>query len=620
MLEQVVVTGTRTPKVLANTPIPTRVITHKDIARTDASDIQDLLQQEIPGVEFSYAMNQQTHLNFSGFSGQSILFLVDGERLAGETMDDVDFSRLVMTGVERVEIVKGAASALYGSNAAGGVINIITRKPTNPWLLHVDSRWSRHNGQRYSIEADVKRKYFSNTVSATFNSIDNYQVKNNDNPSTRVFSEVYGGKTLNFRDKCIIDVTDDIHLTGRIGYGFREVARTKNEPERYRDFSAGLKGDWSISKNDHLELSYAFDQYDKSTKQQILNLDIRTYSNVQNSLRAIYNHTNERGDILTIGGDMMRDYLKNIKLSEEECHQYTYDAFAQYDWNVNDKWELVGAIRYDYFSDGAISQFTPKVSIRFLPQRHWNLRFGYGMGFRAPSLKEKYYEFDMAGIWIIEGQKDLRSEISHNLNASIEYAKGHYNVMAIGYYNHVRNKISTGVPYYTNGAGSQLRLPYINLEHYSVYGVELSASKRWNNLSAKLGYTYTCEHLPKDANDNTINNQYLPARPHALTWAATFDKEFSDNYTISATLSGRYLSSVNNEDYCDYYDISKGTMTIHYPAYSLWKLSLTQQLWKRTKVTIALDNLLNYKPDYYYLNAPVTDGTNLLVGISINLY
>ena len=192
--------------------------------------------------------------------------------------------------------------------------------------------------------------------------------------------------------------------------------------------------------------------------------------------------------------------------------------------------------------------------------------------------------------------------------------------MAIGYYNHVRNKISTGVPYYTNGAGSQLRLPYINLEHYSVYGVELSASKRWNNLSAKLGYTYTCEHLPKDANDNTINNQYLPARPHALTWAATFDKEFSDNYAISATLSGRYLSSVNNEDYCDYYDISKGTTTIHYPAYSLWKLSLAQQLWKRTKVTIALDNLLNYKPDYYNLNAPVTDGTNLLVGISINLY
>ena len=123
-LSQVVVTGTRTPKTLADAPVATRVITSKDIERTDATDIQDLLTQELPGVEFSYAMNQQIHLNFSGFGGQSILFLVDGERLAGETMDDVDFSRLLMAGVERIEIVKGAASALYGSNAEGGVVNI----------------------------------------------------------------------------------------------------------------------------------------------------------------------------------------------------------------------------------------------------------------------------------------------------------------------------------------------------------------------------------------------------------------------------------------------------------------------------------------------------------------
>lgn len=118
-LNDVVVTGTRTPKFLKDTPIQTRVINAKDIAKLDATNVQDLLQQELPGVEFSYAMNQQTHLNFSGFGGQGVLFLVDGERLAGETMDDVDFTRLNMDNVERIEIVKGAASALYGSNATG---------------------------------------------------------------------------------------------------------------------------------------------------------------------------------------------------------------------------------------------------------------------------------------------------------------------------------------------------------------------------------------------------------------------------------------------------------------------------------------------------------------------
>jgi outer membrane receptor for ferrienterochelin and colicins len=125
-LNDVVVTGTRTPKLLKDTPIQTRLITSADIEKVDATNAEDLLQQEMPGVEFSYAMNQLKHMNLCGFGGQGILFLVDGERLAGETMDDVDFTRLNMANVERIEIVKGAASALYGSNAGGGVINIMS--------------------------------------------------------------------------------------------------------------------------------------------------------------------------------------------------------------------------------------------------------------------------------------------------------------------------------------------------------------------------------------------------------------------------------------------------------------------------------------------------------------
>lgn len=116
---EVVVTATRTPKLLKNTPVQTRVISRRDIERIDATNIQDLLTQTMPGAEFTYAMNQQTHLNFSGFGGQGLLFLVDGERMAGETMDDVDFSRITLENVERIEIVRGAASALYGSNAVG---------------------------------------------------------------------------------------------------------------------------------------------------------------------------------------------------------------------------------------------------------------------------------------------------------------------------------------------------------------------------------------------------------------------------------------------------------------------------------------------------------------------
>ena len=105
-----------------------------------------------------------------------------------------------------------------------------------------------------------------------------------------------------------------------------------------------------------------------------------------------------------------------------------------------------------------------------------------------------------------------------------------------------------------------------------------------------------------------------------MTWEGCADKDFTADYGLHVTLSGRWLSGVNSQEYRNYYDISQGTSTIRYPSYMLWKLSVMQQLWQRVKVTVAFDNLFNYRPDYYYLNAPVTDGTNLMLGVSIDLY
>lgn len=340
-LNEVVVTGTRTPKFLKDTPIQTRVINAKELARLDATNVQDLLQQELPGVEFSYAMNQQTHLNFSGFGGQGVLFLVDGERLAGETMDDVDFTRLNMDNVERIEIVKGAASALYGSNATGGVINIITKRNRQPWTLNVNARYAKHNEQRYGATWGLNSKHWNNMLSAHFNRMDNYDVHSAANPVTRIISTVYGDKTVNLKEQLTWSPASNFRLTGRAGYFFRETVRSADQPERYRDFSGGLRMNWQMSDADGLQASYAFDQYDKSDYQRITRLDIRDYSNVQNSFRLLYNHTFGDGDVLTVGSDLLHDYLYNTNLEGETRKQDSWDLFAQYDWRLNDRWELV---------------------------------------------------------------------------------------------------------------------------------------------------------------------------------------------------------------------------------------------------------------------------------------
>lgn len=618
-LNDVVVTGTRTPKLLKDTPIQTRLITAADIEKVDATNVVDLMQQELPGVEFSYAMNQQLHINFNGFGGQSILFLVDGERLAGETLDDIDFTRLNMANVERIEIVKGAASALYGSNAGGGVINIITKEETKPWTLNYNAHLS-HRNNRQNITWGTKGKRVRNMLNLNANLNDSYHLSNASNPTTLVVNTVYGDSCWSLKDQLTYIPSDQLKLIGRIGFFEREVTRTIDAPDMYRNLTSGLRAQWELSPNDQFDFSYAFDQYDKAIRYKLFHRTIRQYSNSQNTIRGTYHHSFKRGDILTTGTDVMHGYLMNKNLEGSSYHQNVIDAFLQYDWLITPQWEMVGALRYDHFSDSKNSRITPKLSARYQPQKNLNLRFGYGMGFRAPSLKEKYYNFDMAGIWIVNGNPDLKAEVSHNFNVSADYTKGHYNITASAYYNDVENKLATGIPHYIQTESMQLYLDYVNLENYSVYGGDVTVQARWDNgFSTRLSYAYTNERIPHDKDGNNVNNQYIPARHHSITARADWDKQFTRRYGLRLSLNGRFLSSVKNKTYVNYYDITEGTNTVKYPAYTLWKLSATQRFGTAFKLTLAADNLLNYKPKYYYFNSPMTEGFTMMMTASLDI-
>lgn len=619
-LDEVVVTGTRSPKLLKDEPVQTVLITSKDIERSDATNISDLLQSEIPGIEFSYAMNQQVHLNFGGFGGQSVLFLVDGERLAGETMDDVDFSRIDMGNVERIEIVRGASSALYGSNAAGGVINIITKEAARAVSATASARIARHNDQRYMLTLGLHGKHINNSLSALYSRIANYDVDNGPDPATRVITTIYGNRTVSIKDRLTYTPTGALRLTARAGYYFKEIPRITDTPERYRDYSAGLLGHWDINSSNTLEASYAFDQYDKSSFMRINHLDVRNYSNVTNSVRAFYTHTTTGGNILALGADYRYDYLDNLKTSDGAHHEVNTDIFAQYDHIFNDHWEAVGVVRYDYFSFSNSSRVTPKLSARYKPTRNTNIRFGYGMGFREPTLKERFYNFDMAGIWIVEGNKDLRSESSHNFNASFDWSCRGYNLTVAGYLNRVHNKIATGLPYYKPGDGNQLYLNYINLDNFTTFGGEITLQGRWNcGLSAKISYAYTDERFAKDKEGNTANNQYIPARKHTMTARVEWLKQLSHDFTLTLNLNGRALSGVKNIEYKDYYDIAAGTIDVHYPPYTIWRFSASTLYRSHIKLTLTVDNFFNYNPEYHYLNAPFTDGANFMAGISFDI-
>lgn len=604
-LDEVVITATRTPKALKDVPVVTRVITEDEIGKVDATNIQDLLTEELPGLEFGYAMSQETSLNMSGFGGNAVLFLVDGERLAGETMDNVDYYRLNLENVGRVEIVKGASSALYGANAVGGVINIISRESNEPWRVNLNSRY-RSAGNEWRSGADVNfhsGKWTSNT-NFQVTKVDCIELTDAFDTESKIH-EIFGGKSLNVKERLTYRISDKVRLIARGGFFSRESNRA-NYDDHYKDYAAGLRSVMDLSSDQNLEITYSYDQYDKVRFIGGKQTHDHDYSNRQHIVHALYNHYFGK-DALTIGGDYMNDYLTTYQFAGNEVHtQNSVDVFAQYDCNPLKWLNLVGSIRYDHFSASHNNAFTARLASMF--KLSWiSIRASYAGGFRAPTLKEMYMNFDMAGIQMIYGNPDLKPEKSHNFNVALErnglvhhdVIGGSYSVTVMGYYNLYNSRITTtdfpGTPTQEGGA------IYCNEDGVRVGGLDVTARYKMKiGVGAMLSYNYL------HTGGNTADSQFTQPRPHSATWRIDYDKRLSKYYNLYVGISGRYLAKPVSNFETD-------------GAYSLWKFTIQQEVWKGININFIIDNLFGYRPEIYYWNSAPTTGRTWSLGLSLDI-
>ena len=604
-IEEIVVTATRTPKSLKDVPVVTRLITADEIKKTDASNIQDLLAEELPGLEFTFQMSQETSLNMNGFGGKAVLFLVDGERLAGETMDNIDFNRLNLENVGQVEIVKGASSALYGANAVGGVVNLISRDSKEPWRVNLNSRY-RGLGNEWRTGADInfhKNRVSSNTnfqfiTAETVRLTDAFDTQSN-------LMNIFGGTTYNVKERLSVQAADNLRLTARGGY-FNRTSTRVNYDDNYLDYSGGLRGEWTISPAQSIELSYAYDQYDKRRYINNLRTHDHDYSNRQHTVHALYTRffgTNA----LTAGADFMHDYLQTYQFANGETHaQSSADAFAQFDWNPLRRLNVVASVRYDYFSESRNNALTARLAT-MLKLSRFTIRANYAGGFRAPTLKEMYMNFDMAGIQMIYGNPELKPERSQNFNLALEhggriydgFAAGSYSITAGGYFNFYDSRITTTD--FPGDDGREAGAIYCNEDGVRACGIDLSARYSLQN-GLGLMFNYNFLHM----GGRTVDSQFSNPRPHSMTWRVDYEKRFAKAYKLYAGLSGKYLAKPESKYATD-------------GAYSVWKFTLRQEIGRGIGLNCIVDNLFNYRPKVYYWNSLPTLGRTWSVGLSLDI-
>ena len=576
-------------------------------------------------------MGQETSLNMSGFGGNAVLFLVDGERMAGETMDNVDYNRMNLDNVGRIEIVKGASSALYGSNAVGGVVNIISRENREPWTANVNSRFNSFGNEwRHGANFSFNTKKWNSQTSFQHTAIDPVDLpKAHSSEEIAIelmkkaqglpydesvleddsnLSRLYGQKTYNVKERLTWRPTKQLSLVGRGSYFFRSSERDTHD-YHFNAYSTGLKGRYNWEKDRHLELSYAYDRYDKAN---FLPGGARThdhdYSNRQHVLHALYSHAFGRNSLI-VGADFMHDFLTTYQFVDNSSHsQNNIDGFAQFDWNITDRLNVVGSVRYDYFSASAQKALTERLAVVY--KMPWmTFRVNYASGFRAPSLKEMYMHFDMGNMgYMILGNPDLEPERSHNFNIAFERTRringggildGRYNFTLMGYCNIFDKRITTIDGGLYEGMESAL---YWNEEGIKVWGVDVSVGHIFDyGLSFKLNYAWMHE------TGNVFFSQFSQPRSHSLTWRVGYNHRFSRHYALDAAFSGRSQGKPQSGRT----DVDQG--------YTICKLMLQHHIWKGIHVNTAVDNLFNYKPKSYFYSSPLTTGISYSIGLSVDL-
>lgn len=598
-LNELVVTGSRYERQLKDVPVITRVISREEIETVNPVDFTTLLEYTLPGIQFYYnTMSQVPEITYQGMDAKAVLFLLDGERISGESGDsNIDYSRFNINDIERIEVVRGAASTLYDSRAIGGVINIITKKSVRPFTASMHTRYAGKKGQSYSASAGVNLHRFSSLTSFGWRKRDSYLVKdeqgkqkeiiNPDGSVTKGKTEpvafnIYGYSIMDVSQKLSYNFSDRFTGSARISYYTNKRDKYDNARyyQRYRDLILSGKLKWQFADNQNLDLSYIRDNYIKDNV--YVDDDERVYGNVNSTIRLYY--TGMFGKHTLSGGvDLLREDMKHHFMKDTATvHMNQYSFCLQDDWQLTDKMNVVVGVRGDKGGSYRL-HFTPKVSVLYRPLRTITLRAGYSQGYRIPNLKELYQEFNMGGMGIMMyGNKDLKPEEGTQISASVEYDYKGLNLSVSTYHNRYKNKIS----YEYISPGKSWNMKYVNALNVKTTGVEVTANYKLPfGLRFSGGYSYVYDYDERDG----YNMSWV--RPHSARLSSVYKHRFGKT-TESVAFNTSWVSSITRYAYSS----SDKTYTkTKYDPRTLCSLNLRSELPRGIAIGLMVDNIFNYR-------------------------
>ena len=598
-LDEVTVTGTRTEKTVAETPVMTRFVPSEVLQRNDFESMIDVLEYNIPGLRFN-TDPRGNNIQVQGLENSYILILVDGERLSTTPGGPIDFDRLTTANIKKIEVLKGAASALYGSSAMGMVINIITDIPKRPLEGWAKVRYGKYNDLQ--LDAGVGMKYKGFYAQTLFNrtSSDGYDLTPEtpesftENPSHHMTIEEKLGWNNQY---------SRITVKGSLYWGEVENPWESTAPTHYRSLTKTLQVNAEHAFNDRYKLygTYAGDFYTRKTVYDFLYLPDSTNAWSHEQTVRLVDEFKPWDNLVIVKGfewNGTKNYNK-MQYGKEKTIRDMDDAnlFAQADWMITDRLEVIGGFRYTHNSEFG-SAFTPKINLMYSPG-NFKIRAGYSRGFKTPGLTELYSDFNMGSVSHNIGNPDLKAEHSDYFSVSGEYTwQGRLMLTAELYQNTVDNKINSYNVDIEDPKPGELgtELRYENVKGVRIRGAEATAT--YYPVSALLlrtSYAF-CDALNKETGLQLSGNS-----KHAMNWSASLHGKLL-KHEGAVTLSGRWdskrISKSRRTETDDSGQEVEVITTRTKPGYTMWKLTAqyTPWTWKymRLSVTGGVDNLFDF--------------------------
>ena len=524
-LDEVVVTGQFEPQSISQSVVKVKTISAEMIRAKGATRLQDVLTTEL-NVRFTMdpALGVSS-MSLQGMSGQNVKVLIDGVPVIGRqgTTNDIDINQLNLNSIERIEIVEGPMSTIYGADALAGVINIITKKPEKDKFTATARVHEENIGNEYSL---FKKGIRQQNVGLGYRGKSFYTLADFGRNFSGGWTGDSTGREKQWHPKTqwigggVVGIQRDAwNVSYRLDYlneRLYDPAQFSGSQALDRNYITNrfmhqVQG--SVEFNDRLSYNGAIAYTDYSRETQAVVVDAATGEKTL----ALSGQDITQYDAFTIRGTVL--YRISSKFSLQPGYDINiesgsggrlmagtnrindYAGFLSAELKPVKFLTLRPGFRFVQNSVYQAPPVLPSLNAKIdLSSRH-DVRLSYGRGFRAPSLRELYFYFYDSSHQL-EGNPDLEAELSHSFNASwtwrVLIGPVSYTTVVSGFYNSVNNLI-------TNAQRPNSTVTtYMNVDVYKTQGITLNNSVNAGSLKAAAGFAYTGRYNQLLSEDSSL--------------------------------------------------------------------------------------------------------------------